>query len=116
MAKKKKPIGSRSDIPLVQRMQLQKQAEIAAHREDAAQTALKIACVALNDTEGLGFKRICRFAFRLKKLTDEYYASPEIGEHHLNKRLEAMGFTIGPEGQLLAEIPGEVAESGKADA
>lgn len=115
MAKKKKPVGMRTDIPLMQRMQLQKQAEIAAHREDAAQTALKIACVALNDTEGLGFKRICRFALRLKSLTDEYYSSPEIGEHHLNKRLEAMGFTIGPEGQVQAVIPEEVAESGKTD-
>lgn len=107
MAKKRKPVGMRSDIPLPQRMKLERQAAIAAHREDAAQTALKIACVALNDTEGLGFKRICRFAMRLRELAAEYYTSPEENEAHLNKRLEQMGFIIGSEGQMLAMMPEE---------
>lgn len=106
MAKKKKnAVGLRSDIPLVQRMQMHQNAQIAEHREDAAQTALKLACVALNDTEGLGFKRICRFAARLREMVSEYYADTEIGDIHLNKRLEQMGFVIGDKGQMLAMMP-----------
>lgn len=102
MAKKKRTGGGAGrTLPLSQRMQQERQAAIAANREDAAQTALKIACVALNDTEGLGRKRICRFAQRLMLLVKEYYASPEEGEYHLNKRLEQMGFVIGDQGQLL---------------
>jgi hypothetical protein len=94
MVKKNKGIMGRTDIPLAQRMQMQRMADIAHNRDEAARIALHISCVALNDTEGLGYSRLCRFARHLKKLIDEYYADPEVGEVHLNKRLEQMGFRV----------------------
>jgi hypothetical protein len=100
MNKKKK--FQRSDIPYKDRLLMRKHQEIAAHREDAARIALKIACVALNDTEGLGFIRINRFADRLHELLREYYADPDLEEVHLNTRLEQMGFLINREGHMIA--------------
>ena len=95
-----------SQIPYAQRLQIRKAAEIKAQREDAVNTALKIACVSLNDTEGLGFVRLCRFATHLMELVDEYWEDPEVGEHHLNQRLESMGFQISEVGRMQAmEMP-----------
>lgn len=51
-----------SDIPYALRLQMAKVAQVRDHRDDAARVALK---VALNDTEGLGYVRLSRFAKRL---------------------------------------------------
>ena len=51
-----------TDIPYAQRMLMQKCQTIAEHRDDAAKVALQVACVALNDTEGLGYQRLSKFA------------------------------------------------------
>ena len=56
---------------------MEKRATIAEHRNEAAMVALQIACVALNDTEGLGYKRLSVFAKRLQELVAEYYEDPE---------------------------------------
>lgn len=84
----------RSDIPYKDRLLLDKYRSIKEHRDDAARVALKCACVALNNTEGLGYVRLIRFANELEGLIAEYYADPEIGDSHLNKRLESIGFEI----------------------
>lgn len=99
MKKKKR---SAPQLPYAVELQMKKQAEIQAKSEYAAQTALKLAVVALNDTEGLGFYRISRFASHLMELVDEYYADPELGECQLNRRLEQMGFVIGETGGVQA--------------
>ena len=94
MPKKRNHFPVRSDIPYVQRKQMEKYATIAAHRDEAARIALQVACVALNDTEGLGYQRLSRFARRLKVLIDEYYTDPEVGDAHLKTRLEQLGFLV----------------------
>ena len=99
--KTKQPVGDRRDIPYSQRMKMQRAQEIHRHREDAATTALKIAMVALNDTENLGFTRLCRFATRLRELNAAYWADPEREDVHLNDRLEKMGFQIGENGGVM---------------
>ena len=92
MAKKQK--FQRSDIPFKDRMLMNKFATVAEHRDHAALIAMKIATVALNDTEGMGYLRLARFAKRQQALTDEYYTDPEYMEVKLNQRLEQMGFKI----------------------
>ena len=62
MAKKTKPKFQRSDIPLKDRLLMNKFSTVAEHRDHAALTAMKIATVALNDTEGMGYMRLARFA------------------------------------------------------
>ena len=84
----------RSDIPYKDRLLLEKYRTIEEHRNDAARVAMKVACVALNNTEGLGYARLIRFADELEKLLAEYYEDPEVQEEHLNERLEQIGFKI----------------------
>lgn len=84
----------RSDIPYKDRLLMQKYQNIADHRNEAALVALSLACVALNNTEGLGLVRLTRFAKELQGLIDEFYADPEVGAVHLQKRLEQIGFVI----------------------
>lgn len=103
MGKSKNPNRVRSDIPYAQRLQLQKRQQIADHRNEAAMIALQVACVALNDTEGLGYYRIARFAKRLKELIAEYYEDQEVGAAHLKTRLEQMGFIVKDGHMFIAE-------------
>lgn len=84
----------RSDIPYKDRLMMDKYATIAAQRDDAARNAMKIATVALNDTESLGYLRLCRSAKRQQQLTEEYYSDPEYQEAKLNLRLMQLGFLV----------------------
>lgn len=88
---------------------IQKRQNIAEHRNEAARIALQVACVALNDTEGLGYVRLSRFAKRLHELIQEYYEDPVMGDAHLMKRLEQLGFLI-KDGQMLAATDVETGE------
>ena len=65
--KHKRPVGvmANSQIPYAKRLQMQKEATIYNHREDAARTAMKVACVALNDTMGMGFQRLEEIGFQV---------------------------------------------------
>lgn len=92
--KKRKGSGVRSDIPYKDRLLVSRFTTVAQHRDHAALTAMKIATVALNDTEGMGYFRLARFAKRQQQLTEEYYTDPEYMEAKLNQRLEQMGFKI----------------------
>lgn len=88
----RKPV--RSDIPYRDRLLMDRCRTIADHRDDSAITTLKVACVALNDTEGLGFERILRFAQRFQILIEQYYANPEQEGVHLDERLRKIGFLV----------------------
>ena len=94
MAKAGKNKFGRTDIPYRDRLLMSKFATVAEHRDHAALTAMKIATVALNDTEGMGYLRLARFAKHQQELTEEYYSDPEYMEVKLNQRLEQMGFRV----------------------
>ena len=94
MAKKKTTIMNRSNIPYSQRLLMDKYETIRQHRDDAARVVMHLACVALNNTEGLGYLRLSRFARELAVLVREYYADPEVGQAHLMERLSQMGFIV----------------------
>lgn len=108
--KNRKSRHQRSDIPYADRLLAQRYDSLREHRNDAAKTALKLACVALNETEGLGFVRLTRFARELRKLINEYYADPEVGEEHLNKRLEQLGFLV-VDGKVMVLVEREQEEA-----
>ena len=84
----------RSDIPYADRLLMEKYQKVADHRNEAARIAMMVACVSLNDTEGLGYKRLCRFAKHFQEQIQEYYSDTEVGEAHLKTRLEQMGFAV----------------------
>lgn len=92
MPKIKRPPQPQS-LNYAQRMQMQRYQIIAQQRDDAAITALMLACVALNDTEHLGPVRIQRFAKRLNELTTEFYADRETGAIQLQRKLQQIGFS-----------------------
>lgn len=84
----------RSDIPYADRLLIEKHQKIADHRNEAARIAMMVACVSLNDTEGLGYKRLIRFAKHFQEQIQEYYSDTEVGEAHLKTRLEQIGFIV----------------------
>ena len=104
MAQKKKSGGRvRFDIPYKDRLLMNRFTTVAQHRDHAALTAMKIATIALNDTEGMGYLRLARFAKRQQALTEEYYTDPEYMEAKLNQRLEQLGFKI-VDGRLFGAV------------
>lgn len=92
--KKRTKSIQRSDIPYKDRLMVNKFASIAAHRDNSALIAMKIAMVALNDTEGLGYLRLSRFAKRQHELNEEFYSDPEYQEAKLDERLRQLGFIV----------------------
>lgn len=104
MAKKQK--FQRSDIPYKDRLLMNKFANVADHRDHAALVAMKIATVALNDTEHMGYMRLARFAKRQQELTELYYTDPDYQEEKLNERLEQMGFKV-VNGRLFGAVDAE---------
>lgn len=105
MAKKRRE----SNIPYALRLQEKKIKEIGDEREDAANTALCIALVILNDVEGMGYKRLVRYTRKLNEAIVEYYKDPEIGWAHLKTRLEQLGFSV-ENGKLIATVDPETGE------
>lgn len=92
-----------TSIPYAERLRMNKIKTIAEHRDDSAITTLKVACVALNDTEHLGFDRLVRFATHFQELISEYYKDPETEEVKLNERLQKIGFYIDERGHALVK-------------
>lgn len=110
MAKRKKPKYqgirkplNRSDIPYAERLMVNKFATIAEHRDNAGLIALKIDMATLNDTEGMGYTRLVRFAKHQQDLTSVFYTDPEFQEAKLDERLTGMGFTV-EDGRLISDI------------
>ena len=83
-----------SDIPYKDRLMVGQFATIAQHRDHSALVANKIGMVSLNDTEGLGYLRLSRFAKRYHFLNEEYYKDPEYQEAKLDERLKKLGFLV----------------------
>lgn len=96
----------RSDIPYKDRLMVNKFATIAQHRDNSALIAMKIATVALNDTEKMGYQRLCRFARRQMELTEEFYSDPEYQEEKLDQRLRQLGFQV-ENGRLYCAVDDE---------
>ena len=106
---------NRSDIPYVERKQMEQNALICWHRDEAARNAMRIALAALNDTEKMGFARLCRFAQRFQELCKAYYADEELEGPRLDRRLESMGFKV-IDGKVLVYQDPESGEIVKIDA
>lgn len=102
MAKKKnKPrhrprggIMGRSDIPLAERIRLDQLEKINANRERAAKVVLYAYSIAMHELEGIGYRRLIRFAQVYRELEDEFYEDPEVGMEHVKQRLMEMGMEI----------------------
>lgn len=107
---KKNKIMQRSDIPYAQRLLMQKHQNVADHRNEAAMIALQIGCVALNDTEGLGYMRLSRYAKHVQELVREYYEDPVVGAAHLKRRLEQLGFIVDEDGHMYGVENAETGE------
>lgn len=61
----------RSDIPYKDRLLMQRHDNIRDHRDEAARVAMQLACVALNDTEGLLKCDVCGAQTRAFAFADE---------------------------------------------
>lgn len=102
MAKQKKQkkkskargIMGRSDIPYAQRMAMDRQSEIKANRDHAAKIAMFCNCYAINELEGVGYKRLVRLNNRHLEIVNEVYEDVELGMAHLKHRLGQMGIEI----------------------
>ena len=104
MAKNKKAKSRpRSDIPYVERLRMNKLATIANHRDDAHLTELKIALVSLNETEGLGYVRLSRFAQRQQENRDKFYKDPDYESVKLDQAVRQLGFIV-EDGRLICAV------------
>lgn len=102
MAKRKGIMGC-SDIPYAKRIKMQKMARIVQNREQAAKAAMFCTCKALHELEGIGYKRLVKFALRFKDINDDFYEDPIVGMAHAKRRMEQMGMPISGE---LYTVPG----------
>ena len=108
VAKSKKKKGSggpkqRSDIPFVKRMKQDRLATAVAHRDDAHLVELKLALVSLNETEGLGYVRLSRFAKQQQINRDRFYDDPEYERAKLDEAVRQLGFVV-EEGRLVCAV------------
>ena len=87
-------IMNRSDIPYAQRMALKHQNDIIVNRNHAAKITMYCNSVAMHELEGIGYKRLIRFAQHFKEIIDEFYEDPEVGMAHAKRRLAQMGIDI----------------------
>ena len=91
---KGRSIMNRSDIPYAQRMALKHQNDIIMNRNHAAKIAMFCTSVAMYELEGIGYKRLIRFAQHFQVVLDEFYEDPELGMAHAKHRLDQMGMPI----------------------
>ena len=87
-------IMGRSDIPYAQRIKMQQTSEIVINREHAAMVTLYCMSVAMNELEGIGYKRLINFSFRYKEYEDEFYEDIEVGMARAKRRMDQMGMPI----------------------
>ena len=94
---KNKGLMDRSDIPYAQRMALKHQNDIIVNRNHAAKITMYCNSVAMHELEGIGYKRLIRFAQHFKEVLDEFYEDTELGMARAKRRLEQMGMDISGE-------------------
>ena len=101
MKKKQKRKGqgimNRSDIPYAQRMAMKHQNDIKVNRDHAAKITMYCNSIAMNEVEGIGYKRLIRFDQHYKEVLDEFYAEPDVAMFHAKRRMEQMGMPISGE-------------------
>ena len=90
-------IMGRSDIPFAQRMAMKHQHDIVVNRNHAAKIIMFCNSIAMYEEEGIGYKRLIRFAQHFKVVLDEFYEDPLVGMAHAKRRLEQMGMPISGE-------------------
>ena len=106
MKKKRGGILGASHIPYAQRMAMELQSRIVDSRNRAAQITMFCMSVAMHQLEGIGYKRLIRFAARYMRYENEFYQDVEVGMAHAKRRMEAMGMPIS--GEFFREmIPGK---------
>ena len=87
----------RSDIPFAQRMAMKHQHDIVVNRNHAAKIIMFCDSIAMYEVEGIGYKRLIRFAQHFKEVLDEFYDDPVLGMAHAKRRMEQMGMPISGE-------------------
>ena len=95
--KRKQNLMGRSDIPFAQRLTMQHNHNIVVNRNHAAKIAMFTTSVALNEVEGVGYKRLVRYSLHFKEVVDEFYEDPIMGMAHAKHRMEQMGMPISGE-------------------
>ena len=95
--KRKQNLMGRSDIPFAQRLAMQQNHAIVANRNHAAKISMFTTSVALNEVEGIGYKRLVRYSLHFKEVVDEFYEDPIMGMAHAKHRMEQMGMPISGE-------------------
>ena len=102
---KKNPIMGRSDIPYAQRIHLQQRNDIIASRDHAAKITMFCMSVAMNEVEGIGYKRLVKFSLHFKEIVDEFYEDIDLGMAHAKRRMDQMGMPISGEFYAI-DVPG----------
>lgn len=95
--KRNPSLMGRSDIPFAQRLAMQQSNAIVANRNHAAKISMFTTSVALNEVEGVGYKRLVRYSLHFKEVVDEFYEDPIMGMAHAKHRMEQMGMPISGE-------------------
>lgn len=104
MAKKKKTAHmQQSDIPYAERLRMNKLANIAAHRDAAHLIELKLSLVSLNESEGLGYVRLSRFAKIQQRNREKYYEDPDYENEKLDQAVRQLGFIV-EDGRLVCAV------------
>lgn len=101
--KKKNKSIERSDIPYAQRLQHNKLAEIAAHRDAAHLIELKLSLLSLNEIKGMGYVQLSRYAALQQKNREEYYSDPEYMSAKLDEAVRKLGFIV-EDGRLICAV------------
>jgi len=90
-------IMNRSNIPYVQRIQMQHRTDVALNREQAAKVTMYCMSVAMYEVKGTAYKRLVRFHNRYMEYEREFYQDIELGMAHAKRRMEQIGMPISGE-------------------
>lgn len=93
----KQTLIGRSDIPYAKRITMQHRDDIIANRDHSAKIAMFCTAYALNELEGVGYKRLVRFGIRFHENIKDFYEDVDVGMAHAKQRLEQMGMPISGE-------------------
>lgn len=95
---KSRGIMGRSDIPYAQRLTMAHKSNIVNNRDHAVKIAMYCNSVAMNELEGIGYKRLVRYHHRFKQVVEAFYEDgTDVGMAHAKKRFEQMGMPISGE-------------------
>ncbi len=98
MAKNKKGIMGRSDIPFAQRIAMQHMSDVKFNRDQSAQIAMFCTSIALHEVAGIGYKRLVKYSLHFKDIVDEFYDDDlDVSMSHAKHRMEQIGMPISGE-------------------